>query len=187
MLAVRRDDATVPVFESAIVCEHLDETLPLYPADPLRRARHRAWVVAASATPATVRQYCTALDVATFERRRIDLVERFEQVEGALGEGPWFDGECSPVDSAVAQALRYFDVFDTRAATDVFAATPRMRAWRRARMRRASVRAAVAPAHPRSLREFVERQFGHAGAVSLAQRDAAAARPRPPQAIGGPR
>lgn len=189
VLLVRRDDGTVPVFESAVICEYLDETLPppLHPADPLRRARHRAWIEVASATLATIWQYYTAPDAATFERRRIELAKRFEQVEGALGEGPWFDGAFSLVDAAFAPALRYFDVFDTFAEADVFATTPRVRAWRRALMERPSVRAAVAPEYPRLLRDFVERQSGHLGALSLAQRDAAAARPLPPQATGGPR
>ena len=34
------------LFESAVICEYLDETIgtPLHPQDPLERARHRAWM-----------------------------------------------------------------------------------------------------------------------------------------------
>ena len=34
-----------PGFESAVICEYLDETASprLHPADPLRRAQHRSW------------------------------------------------------------------------------------------------------------------------------------------------
>ncbi len=156
VLLVRRDDGTVPVFESAVICEYLDEALPppMRPADPLRRARHRAWIEVASATLATVWQYDTALDAATLERRRIELAKRFEQVEGALGEGPWFDGAFSLVGAAFAPALRYFDVFDTFAEADVFATTPRadgtpFRARRsRARVSAAAARIRRAPVRP---------------------------------------
>src|SRR5689334_17901425 len=34
------------IFESAVICEYLDDTLAprLHPQDPLQRARHRAWM-----------------------------------------------------------------------------------------------------------------------------------------------
>src|SRR5215472_2716457 len=39
------------IFESAVILEYLDETQasPLHPADPLRRAEHRAWIEFGSA------------------------------------------------------------------------------------------------------------------------------------------
>ena len=45
---LRVDDAVL--FESAVICDYLDETLEprLHPADPLERARHRAWIEFAS-------------------------------------------------------------------------------------------------------------------------------------------
>src|SRR5437868_6427344 len=40
----------VPIFESAVILEYLEETepKPLHPADPLARAEHRAWIEFAS-------------------------------------------------------------------------------------------------------------------------------------------
>ena len=40
------------IFESAVICEYLEDTLApaLHPADALERARHRAWIEFASAT-----------------------------------------------------------------------------------------------------------------------------------------
>jgi glutathione S-transferase len=45
---LRVDDAVL--FESAVICDYLDETLEprLHPIDPLERARHRAWIEFAS-------------------------------------------------------------------------------------------------------------------------------------------
>lgn len=46
LLRVRENDGEVVLFESAVILEYLEETLPrsLHPADPLERARHRAWI-----------------------------------------------------------------------------------------------------------------------------------------------
>src|ERR1700712_2028369 len=41
----------VPIFESAVILEYLEETQakPLHPADPLARAEHRGWIEFGSA------------------------------------------------------------------------------------------------------------------------------------------
>ena len=51
LLRVRRDDSEEVIFESAVILEFLEETEanPLHPADPLARARHRAWIEFGSA------------------------------------------------------------------------------------------------------------------------------------------
>ena len=55
-----------PVFESAVICEYLDETLAprLHPADPLERARHRGWMEFGSQVLNSVWAYYTAPDAA---------------------------------------------------------------------------------------------------------------------------
>lgn len=173
VLLVGEREAQVPVFESAVICEYLDEILspPLHPRDPLQRAHHRAWIEVASATLHTIWQYYTAPDAPTFERRRFELVKRFEQIEAALGDGPWFAGEAfSLVDAAFAPVFRYFDVFEAFVEADVFAHSPHVRAWRAELARRRSVRNAVAPDYPQQLRAFVERQGGNLGRLSIERR-----------------
>jgi glutathione S-transferase len=53
--------------------------------------------------------------------------------------------------------FRYFDAFDAIADLDVFAATPKVRAWRAALAARPSVRDAVAPGYPDLLSAFLVR------------------------------
>ena len=55
-----------PIFESAVICEYLDETVgaSLHPAAPYARARHRAWIEFASATLNAIWSYYTARDEA---------------------------------------------------------------------------------------------------------------------------
>ncbi len=81
------------LFESAVTCEYLDETSPggptLLPADPLERARHRAWVEFASATLGDVAGLSAAGDEAAFVAMRSALAGRFAAVGRALAaEGP---------------------------------------------------------------------------------------------------
>lgn len=175
VLLVPRDGAMVPVFESAVICDYLDETIEpaLHPADALERARHRAWIEVASATLNQIWQLYTARDEVAFERHRAELVQRFIQVDGALGAGPWFGGSAfSLVDAAFAPVFRYFDVFDAFWSGHLFDQAPRVRSWRAALSQRAAVRLAVRADYPRLLRVFVEQQGGFLGTLSMRERQA---------------
>ena len=149
------------IFESAVICEYLDETLPprLHPRDPLERARHRSWIEFGSALLATIGGFYNAPDDAALMAKRDELVRRFAQVEAALGRGPFFAGSgFGLVDAAFAPVFRYFDVFDALRDFGIFDATPKVRAWRAALRERASVRGAVAQDYPSLLLDFVRRR-----------------------------
>jgi glutathione S-transferase len=128
VLLVRQE----PLFESAVICEYLDETLPprLHPQDPLDRARERGWVEFGSAVLNTIAAFYTAPDAAALEARRGDLAARFAQVEAALdARGPWFAGaRFGLVDAAFGPVFRYFDVFEQWGEPDLFARLPKVRA-----------------------------------------------------------
>jgi glutathione S-transferase len=161
-LLIVRDDAgrETVLFESAVICEYLEETAPgpkLHPADPLGRARARGWIEFGSAILADLWGFETAQDAAAFEAKRSALVAKFATVEAAVA-GPFFAGErFTLVDAVFGPIFRYFDVFDTLADTGVFAATPKVRAWRPRLAARPSVRDAVAGDYPQRLRTFLAR------------------------------
>nr|WP_207794067.1 glutathione S-transferase family protein [Ramlibacter algicola] len=148
-----------PVFESAVICEYLDETLAprLHPADALERAWHRGWMEFGSQVLNSVWAYYTAPDAAALQARREALLQRFAQLEAALdAQGPWFAGEAfGIVDAVFAPVFRYFDTFEAVGDTGWFDATPHVRAWSVALAQRASVREAVSPDYPQRLREFL--------------------------------
>lgn len=174
VLLVPRAGRFEPVFESAVICEYLDETHlpPLHPHNPLDRARHRAWIEVASATLNQIWQFYTAKDAQSLEARRLELVARFAQIDDALtSAGPWFAGErFSLVDAAFAPALRYFEVFDAFHDTRVLSSAPKVRRWASALAARASVRSAIGPNYAQGLRSFVEQQRSELGRLSLAAR-----------------
>lgn len=146
------------IFESAVICDYLDEVHApqLHPAEPLARARHRAWIAFASALLDDIGGFYAARDDETHRNRQVSIRSRFARVEAALGEGPWFAGpEFSLVDAAFAPVFRYFDAFERIGITGTFDMTPRVRVWREALSRRPSVIAAIAPDYPARLDTFL--------------------------------
>src|SRR5260370_14034002 len=69
----------VPIFESAVILEYLEETQPnpLHPADPLIRAEHRAWIEFGSAVLNDLAGFYAAPDEATFKAKTSQLEQRF--------------------------------------------------------------------------------------------------------------
>ncbi|MCT7662692.1 glutathione S-transferase family protein [Shinella kummerowiae] len=161
LLLIQREDGSEAVlFESAVICEYLEDTqtdTPLHPADPLVRAQHRGWMEFGSSILSDLWGFETAKDAETYAAKRQALSEKFTRVEAALGAGPFFaGGNFSLVDAVFAPIFRYFDVFDTVAPAGVLDGFEKVAAWRAALMRRASVRTAVAEDYPERLKIFLE-------------------------------
>lgn len=156
---LRVDDNVL--FESAVICEYLEDTLPhrLHPEDPLERARHRGWMEFGSALLNDIWGLETAQDAAGVERKAKDIRQKLEYLEPYLGEGPFFAGaRFHLVDAVFGPVFRYFDVFDELADLGVFAAVPKVRAWRAALAQRPSVRNAVTTDYADRLRTFLRQK-----------------------------
>jgi glutathione S-transferase len=146
------------VFESAVICEYLDETvLPhLHPANALQRARHRSWMEFGSALLNSIGAFYNAPDEAALAARAAEIHARFRQVEAVLGEGPYFAGGCfSIVDAVFGPAFRYFDVFDAIGEFGFWDGLPKLQHWRRALAMRPSVAQAVRSDYPDLLGKFL--------------------------------
>lgn len=160
LLLVRRPDGSEAVlFESAVICEYLEDIeigAPLHPADPLVRAQHRGWMEFGSSILGDLWGFETARDAETFEAKRRALVEKFARVEATLGDGPFFAGErFSLVDAVFAPIFRYFDTFDRITPTGVFDGLSKVARWRTALAARPSVKAAVAEDYSERLETFL--------------------------------
>ena len=148
-----------PMFESAVICEYLDETIAprLHPQEPLQRARHRAWTEFGSSMLNTIAGFYTAPDARVLQACRKELQARFAQLEGVLSaSGPYFAGEnFGLVDAMYGPVFRYFDVFEQLGEGGFFETTPKVRAWREALAQRPSIKRAAAPEYPQLLRRFL--------------------------------
>ena len=154
------------LFESAVIVEFLEETQApaLHPADPLTKARHRAWMEYGSSILADIWTLETTKDEAAFSGKVSTLKEKFARLEEQLGNGPYFSGAAfSIVDSVFAPVFRYFDVFDEIRDLGIFDGLPKVQAWRKALGARESVKGAVVVDYADRLRAFLKR---HDGAIA---------------------
>ncbi|HLX18329.1 MAG TPA: glutathione S-transferase family protein [Bradyrhizobium sp.] len=149
------------IFESAVILEYLEETQarPLHPADPLRRAEHRAWIEFGSAILNDIAGLYGAPNDVAFQSKTIQLEQRFARLEARVAASPWFDGkDFSLVDAVFGPVFRYFDVFDEIGEFGILAKKPKLAQWRKSLAERSSVRAAVSPEYPALLRDFLKRR-----------------------------
>lgn len=181
------------VFESAVICEYLDETaLPrLHPPNALQRAQHRSWMEFGSALLNAIGAFYNAPDERVLRERAAEIHARLGHLEGVLGAGPYFSGEhFSLVDAVFGPVFRYFDVFDAIGEFGFWNGLQNVPRWRRALATRPSVRAAVQPDYAERLQRFLLARSGAlsqrlAVAISAEPTPAhrtAAASPRPPRA-----
>ncbi|WP_299637474.1 glutathione S-transferase family protein [uncultured Ruegeria sp.] len=149
------------LFESAAILEYLEETWPnpLHPADPIDRARHRAWIGLGSECLGDIARFYSARDDATLEATAGRLHARFRLLEDQLGDGPWFAGaRFSLVDTVCAPVFRYFDTFDHIANFGVFDGLAKVSQWRATLAARPSVRDIVSSDYHTLLAAFLRRR-----------------------------
>ncbi len=146
-----------PVFESAVICEYLEEIYrpAMHPLDPLARAVHRSWIEFGSTVLNLIAGFYSANSESLLQTKAMELHRRFLQLEEALGQPPFFDGDrFSMVDAAFGPVFRYFDVIEQIDDFGIFNATPKVSAWREEIAKRESVQRAVDYQYPQWLRQF---------------------------------
>jgi len=165
LIVLQGDGAQTVLFESAAICEYLEETQVgphLHPRGPLERARHRGWIEFGSSILSDLWGFETARDEAAYATKRKALAGKFGRLEAELGDGPYFSGAgFSLVDAVFAPIFRYFDVFDAIAPTGVLDASPRIGAWRSRLAARPSVREAVTEDYGQRLVAFLRQHDAH--------------------------
>jgi glutathione S-transferase len=145
VLEVTRDDGSkVVLFESVVINEYLDEITEgsMLPADPLDRARARAWIEFGNAVLLDTFAVTTVKDEEALAAILVKLGKKLDRLEQELTTGPFFLGaEMSLVDAAFLPALqRLFWSNDIHPALGVFADRPRVARWWSALAEQDSVR-----------------------------------------------
>ena len=168
LLEVTEADGAVHIlFESAVIAEYLDEISDaeslgrLLPANPLARARTRAWVEYASATLGDIARLYAAPDAAGFEAAIGAIEARLETLDREIAS-PFFAGSrFGLADAAFAPVFRYLDVFERALDFGLVERGPRVAAWGQELMRRPSVIGAVPLDYADELLGFVTGKNGH--------------------------
>jgi glutathione S-transferase len=150
-----------PIFESAVICEYLDDTVlpPMHPQDALARAQHRGWMEFGSGVLNAIAGFYNAASEEALTAKAMDIHHKFVQLESVLTQGPqgpYFSGSSfSMVDAVFGPVFRYFDVFDKIGEFGFFAGTPKVSAWRAALAARPSVKAAARADYEELLMAFL--------------------------------
>ena len=137
-------DDQVTLFESNAINEYLDETIEprLHPADPVERARNRAWTDYVPTFASNVTGCAYAAAEEAFKKAAEQIPVAFDRLEKALekqGSGPFFNGaKYSLVDSAYAPFLQRYVFLDRIRKLGVIEKFPRVKAWCDALMARPS-------------------------------------------------
>lgn len=146
------------LFESAVICEYLDEITPgsLHPSDSLERAYHRAWIEFGSSILNKVSSLYTAKEASGFQRIHTEIQNNFRLIESELRGTPFFSGEkFRLIDAVYGPIFRYFDVFDTLFTLNTFEECPKCTVWRNTLKHRRSVQNAVPKDYSARLTEFL--------------------------------
>jgi glutathione S-transferase len=131
----------VALFESAAVCEFIDETHPpqLIPSDPWERARQRAWVEVANDLLGAQFRAFVAAEPAEAEKTRSVVDALLVRFEDAITSGVIAETAFGLIQVAVAPALHRFVLVADRLGVDLFARTPKLSALSRSLVSRPSV------------------------------------------------
>jgi glutathione S-transferase len=170
----------VPLFESNAIAEFLDEMVApqLHPADPIKRARNRAWTDYIT----TFAGALGSVNYSKSEEAKIEAIAKaatpLQRVELAIAsergnDGPYFNGpELCLVDAAYAPFLQRFAFVDNILSTGLLKDYPLISAWSKALLSNEVVTGAVAPEFTAEFEANLERRGTYAW--DLMQKSAAA-------------
>lgn len=135
------------LFESAAICEFLDETNPpaVLPADPFERARQRAWVEVANDLLIAQYKALVATEAAELETARTSVDASLGRIEDALRSGVISKAEFGLVHVALAPALQRFVIVADARKIDLLARFPRVAELAKALAARPSVAETIPP------------------------------------------
>ena len=119
-----------PLFESAAICEFLDETTPpaLLPPDPFERARQRGWVEVANDLLVGQYKALVATDPTELEKARAAVDSTLGRLEEAMQSKVISETGFGLVHVALAPALQRFVILADARRLDLLARYPRVAA-----------------------------------------------------------
>ena len=145
-------DGKDAIFESNAIAEYLEETTAprLHPADPLVRARNRAWTDFVPSFASAVSNTAYADSEEEFAARAAKIAGPFGKLDEALAErgnaGPYFNGpKLSLVDAAYAPFLQRYTFMDRLRSLGILEKHARLSAWRDALLAAPAVKASTVP------------------------------------------
>lgn len=153
------------IFESTVINEYIDEAYPnkLHPSDLILRAHNRSWIEFGNGCMWSAFHLSVKEKEEDFNNVLDDLLNKFDQIEKAIGGAPFFNGsEFSLVDSSYAplfQRLEYLDelrpgILDKRRH-------PRINAWKESLLTLNAVQRSAVPEIKQLYHELLWKRQGY--------------------------
>jgi len=158
------------LFESAVICEYLDETTQgsLHPTDPLEKAYHRSWIEFGSNILNDIGGLYNAKVKTDFDVSISKISKKFQMIESQIKSTPYFSGEkFHLIDTVYAPIFRYFEIFDKFVDLAIFTSLPKITLWRTNLMKRKSVIHAVSKQYPDLLLDFLKKRNSYISKLIL--------------------
>ena len=172
------DGQETPLFESNAIGEYLEETAqpPLHPADPIKRARNRAWTDFLPTFTATINavNYCPSNEdlPAALDAARVNLA-KLETELASHTDGPYFNGpDLSLVDAAYGPFFQRHNLCDQDLQTGLLNEFPHVKAWSDALLANETITGAVADKFPEEFDANLQRRGAYAWEIRSARRAA---------------
>lgn len=148
------------LFESAVISEYLDEVNPpsIHPADPLQKAKNRAWIEFASAL--IMGLFGVSIANAENQQEKLEgLRKLLGQLEEQLGDGPWFNGEkLALIDTAFAPFFSRFVIVEELYGQPILEGIPKIRKWGEKLLALESVKNSLVPEFKDLFIEFLQKR-----------------------------
>ena len=169
------------LFESNAIAEYLDEMVEpkLHPADPIKRARNRAWTDFVPSFSSALSKIVYAKTKQAMEEGLAAAPKALSRLEEALAnergnDGPYFNGDkLCLVDAAYAPFLRRFSIVEDVLQTGLLKNFPLVQAWSDALVANDSVIGAVAPNYAEEFERGLKRRETYVWSQIEASRAAA--------------
>ena len=143
-------DGKDALFESNAIAEYLEETAAprLHPADPIARARNRAWTDYVTTFASAISDTAYSDSEEEFTARAAKIAGPFGKLDEALAKrgnaGPYFNGpKFSLVDAAYAPFLQRYTFMDRLRPLGIIQKYPHLSAWRDALLAAPAVKAST--------------------------------------------
>lgn len=139
------------LFESSVIQEYVDEITspPLQPADPLIKAKNRAWISFGGDILMALHSMVTSKDESVSNEKKGLVLQKLAQLEAVHSGGEFFNGEVfNMIDAAYAPMFMRMDFIKTLTGVDLLANTPKLANWSKNLLAMDCVKESVVPELP---------------------------------------
>ena len=162
------------LFESAVINEYLDETNPpsLHPADPLTKAKHRAWIEFGSTLTTDLYILTITKEEAEYLKKKEDIVNKFRQLEAVLPNAMdgnlFFSGSkfCLIDTSFAPFFMRLNFLSHARPEFDsLFSEFPKVALWSKSLLAKETVKLSVLPEVENGFIQYIKDHNSYLGGI----------------------